>query len=200
VIESILAGLAATTPAEGIAVVLGFLYAVLTVKRSRWGWACGAISSAIFVVLAWNARLPMQALLQGYYVAMGIYGFWHWSKDEGAATKAVSTLPLRQHAIAWVAIVVFSAIAERFLSGTTRAAWPLLDSLTTCGTVFATWLSTQVKLESWLYFIVFDAISVFLFAAQGLMFAALLFAVYLVVSAFGFVSWFKTWRAVAQPT
>ena len=58
----------------------------------------------------------------------------------------------------------------------------------------------QVKLENWLYWIVFDAISVFLFAAQGLMFVALLFAVYLVVSAVGFVSWFRTWRAPAQPT
>jgi nicotinamide mononucleotide transporter len=142
----------------------------------------------------------MQALLQGYYVVMGVYGFWRWSKDEGAATRAVSTLPLRGHAVAWLAILVFSAISEKYLSGTTRAAWPFLDSFTTWGTIFATWLSTQVKLESWLYFIFFDAISVFLFAAQGLMFAALLFAVYLVVSAFGFVSWFKTWRAVAQPT
>jgi nicotinamide mononucleotide transporter len=199
VIEDILAGLAATTPAEGISVLLGFAYSVLAVKRTRWAWVAGGLSSAILVVLAWNARLPMQAALQGYYVAMGVYGFWRWSKEEGEATRAVTTLPVRQHLIAWLAILVFSAISEKYLAASTDAAWPLLDSLTTWGSLFATWLAVQVKLESWLYFIVFDAISVYLFATQGLIFVALLFVAYLVVASVGFVSWFRTWRAHAQP-
>ncbi len=198
-IEEILTGLAATTPAEGISVVLGFAYSVLAVKRTRWAWVAGGLSSAILVVLAWNARLPMQAALQGYYVAMGFYGFWRWSKEEGEATRAVSTLPLKVHAIALVAILVASLVSSRLLAGQTQAAWPFLDSLTTWGSLFATWLVAQVKLENWLYFIVFDAISVYLFVAQGLMFVALLFVAYLVVASVGFISWFRTWRAHAQP-
>jgi nicotinamide mononucleotide transporter len=200
VIESILTGLAATTPAEGVAVVLGLAYSILAVKRSRWCWVAGGVGSAILVYLAWRAKLPMQAALQGYYVAMSVYGFWRWSKEEGGAAGAVSTLPVTQHLLAWAAILVASAISSRFLAGQTQAAWPFLDSLTTWGSLFATWLVAQVKLENWLYWIVFDAISMFLFAAQGLAFVALLFALYLVVAAVGFVSWFRTWRAHAQPT
>lgn len=199
-IESILAGLAATKPAEGIAVVLGLLYSVLAVKRIRWAWAAGGIGSAILVVLAWNARLPMQAALNGYYAVMGVYGFWRWSRDEGAAAHAVSTLPLVAHLGACAAILLMSFVSSRFLAGQTQAAWPFLDSFTTWGSLFATWLAAQVKLENWLYFVLFDAISMYLFAAQGLMFVALLFAVYLIVASVGFVSWFKTWRAHAQPT
>lgn len=199
-IESILAGLAATTPAEGVAVVLGLAYSILAVKRSRWCWVAGGIGSAILVYLAWVAKLPMQAALQGYYVAMSVYGFWRWSKTAGEATPGVSTLPLTMHLAAWVAILLASWVSAHFLTGQTQAAWPFLDSLTTWGSLFATWLVAQVKLENWLYWIVLDAISMFLFAAQGLAFVALLFAVYLVVSAVGFVSWFKTWRAHAQPS
>jgi nicotinamide mononucleotide transporter len=198
-IAEILAGLAATTPAEGISVVLGFAYSVLAVKRMRWAWVAGGLSSAILVVLAWNARLPMQAALQGYYVAMGVYGFWRWSKQEGEATREISTLPLKVHAIALAAILVASVVASRLLAGQTQAAWPFLDSFTTWGSLFATWLVAQVKLENWLYFIVFDALSVYLFVAQGLMFVALLFVAYLIVASVGFFSWFKTWRAHAQP-
>jgi nicotinamide mononucleotide transporter len=200
VIESILAGLAATSPAELISVVLGFAYSVLAVKRMRWAWAAGGLGSAILVVLAWNAKLPMQAALQGYYVVMGVYGFWRWSKDEGEATRAVSTLPLGMHVLACAIILLVSFASSRLLAGQTQAAWPFLDSFTTWGSLFATWLAAQVKLENWLYFIVFDAISMFLFGVQGLMFVALLFAAYLVVAAVGLVSWFKTWRAHAQPT
>jgi nicotinamide mononucleotide transporter len=199
VIESILSGLAATSPLEGVSVVLGLLYSILAVKRSRWCWVAGGLGSAILVYLSWVAKLPMQAALQLYYTGMAVYGFWRWSQTEGDAT-AVTTLPLSIHAIAWVAILIVTGVSTLLLSGQSQAAWPFLDSLTTWGSLFATWLVAQVKLENWLYWIVFDAISMFLFAAQGLMFVALLFAVYLVVAAVGFVTWFRTSRAPAQPT
>jgi nicotinamide mononucleotide transporter len=199
-IESIIAGLAATTPPEAVSVVLGFAYSVLAVKRSRWCWMAGGASSAILIYLAWGAKLPMQACLQAYYVAMAVYGFWRWSRDQGEATRAVTTWPLKAHLLSWAVILAISALSSKFLSGQTQAAWPFLDSLTTWGSLLATWLVTQVKLENWLYWIAMDAISVFLFASQGLAFVALLFAAYLVVSAVGWVAWFRTWRAHAQPT
>jgi nicotinamide mononucleotide transporter len=182
-IDSILTGLRNTSAPEAVSVVLGLLYSILAVRRTRWCWVAGGISSAILVVLAWQAKLPMQACLQGYYVGMAVYGFWHWSRDEGA-TQPVTTWPL-------------SALTSRFLSTGTQAAWPFLDSLTTWGSLLATWLTAQVKLENWLYWIVFDAISVFLFVAQGLMFVALLMLIYLVIASVGFISWSKSRRATA---
>jgi nicotinamide mononucleotide transporter len=196
VIESILTGLRNTSPPEAVSVVLGLLYSILAVKRTRWCWVAGGIGSAILMVLAWNARLPMQALLQGYYVGMAVYGFWHWSKD-GAAEKPVSTWPLRAHLVSWAIIVVLSAVSSRYLASETQAAWPFLDSLVLWGSLLATWLTAQVKLENWLYWIVFDAVSVFLYAAQDLMFVALLFAAYLVISTFGFFTWLRSRRVPA---
>jgi nicotinamide mononucleotide transporter len=195
-IDSILAGLRNTSAPEAVSVVTGLLYSILAVRRTRWCWVAGGVSSGILVVLAWHAKLPMQAYLQGYYVGMAVYGFWHWSKDDGAA-KAVTTWPLRAHLISWVAIAVLSVVSSRYLATGTQAAWPFLDSLTTWGSLLATWLTAQVKLENWLYWIVFDAIAVFLFVAQGLMFVALLMLIYLVIASFGFVSWSKSRRAAA---
>ena len=194
--DSILTGLRNTSAPEAVSVVTGLLYSILAVRRTRWCWVAGGISSGILVVLAWHAKLPMQACLQAYYVGMAVYGFWHWSQEEGA-TKAVTTWPLRAHLISWVAIVALSVLTSRYLASETQAAWPLLDSLTTWGSLLATWLTAQVKLENWLYWIVFDAISVFLFVAQGLMFVALLMLLYLVIASIGFVSWSRSRRAVA---
>src|SRR4029453_13103994 len=118
----------------------------------------------------------------------------------GRAKAAVTTWPLRNHLVAWGIIVVLSAVTSRFLASETQAAWPFLDSLTTWGSLLATWLTAQVKLENWLYWIALDAISVYLFASQGLMFVALLFAAYLVVSTVGFVTWSRTRRLAAQPS
>jgi nicotinamide mononucleotide transporter len=195
-IDSILTGLRSTSAPEAVSVVLGLLYSILAVRRTRWCWVAGGLSSGILIVLAWQAKLPMQACLQAYYVGMAVYGFWHWSQDEGAV-RPVTTWPLRAHLISWVAIVALSVLTSRYLSTETQAAWPFLDSLTTWGSLLATWLTAQVKLENWLYWIVFDAISVFLFVAQGLMFVALLMLIYLVIASFGFYSWSKSRRAAA---
>jgi len=195
-IDAILAGLRNTSLPEAASVIFGLAYSILAVRRTRWCWVAGGIGSAILVVLAWQAKLPMQAGLQGYYVGMAFYGFWHWSRD-GGKTKAVSTWPLRSHLISWGVIVVLSAVTSRYLASETQAAWPFLDSLTTWGSLLATWLTAQVKLENWLYWIVFDAIAIFLFVSQGLMFVALLFTAYLLISAFGFVTWFRSRRALA---
>jgi nicotinamide mononucleotide transporter len=195
-IDSVLTGLRNASAPEAVSVVFGLLYSILAVRRTRWCWVAGGISSAILVALAWKAKLPMQACLQGYYVGMAFYGFWHWSRD-GAQTKGVSTWPLRAHLISWGVIAVLSAATSRYLASETQAAWPFLDSLTTWGSLLATWLTAQVKLENWLYWIAFDAIAIFLFVSQGLMFVALLFTAYLAISAFGFLTWFRSRRAPA---
>lgn len=199
-IDTIIAGLWATTPLEGVSVILGFLYSVLAVKRSRWCWVAGGISSSILIYLAWGAKLPMQAGLQAYYVAMAVYGFWHWTRQDGDAKPGVTTWPIRAHLGAWAVVLLVSVASSRWLAGQTQAAWPFLDSLTTWGSLVATWLVARMKLENWLYWILMDTISVFLFASQGLYFVALLFAAYLVVSAVGFFTWLRIYRAAAQPT
>jgi nicotinamide mononucleotide transporter len=196
-IEQFLVGLRNTSAPEAVSVVFGLVYAILAVMRTRWCWVAGGISSAILVVLAWNAKLPMQAVLQGYYVGMAGYGFWHWSREVGKEKPPVTTWPLRMHLISWVVIVAFSVMSSLYLATGTQAAWPFLDSLTMWGSLLATWLTAQVKLENWLYWITFDAIAIFLFVSQGLMFVAVLFTAYLVISAVGYITWFRSRRAPA---
>lgn len=189
-IESFIAGLRATSPLEAISVVLGLLYAILAVKRVRWCWVAGGVSSAILVYLAAMAKLPMQSALQVYYVGMAVYGFWHWSR-KGGATRAVTALPLKYHVAAWVVIAIVSVLTAQWLAAETQAAWPLLDSLVTWTSLLATLLTARVKVENWLYWIAADTVAVYLFAVQGLMFVALLFVGFLIVSVVGFFTWHK---------
>jgi nicotinamide mononucleotide transporter len=194
-IDSVWSGLVATSPAEAASVALGLAYAVLAIRRSRWCWATGGLSSAIMIYLSLNARLPMQAALQVYYVVISVYGWWYWTREEEAqGTLAVTTWPIRWHLAACAAVVAISALTAHWLATQTQAAWPFLDSLTTWGSLYATWLQARVKLENWLYWIFIDSVLGFLFGTQGLFFVALLSVVYLGVSAVGFIRWLKTYR------
>jgi nicotinamide mononucleotide transporter len=193
--DTVIKGLAATGPVEVVAVVLGLAYSVLAVKPSRWCWVAGGVSSAIFIYLSLHARLPMQAALQVYYVVISAYGWWHWTREEATTGRlAVSTWPLKYHLGACLAVIIVSALTAKWLAAQTQAAWPFLDSLTTWGSLYATWLTARVKLENWLYWILIDSLQAYLFGMQGLYFVALLSIVYLGVSAVGFMRWLNTYR------
>ncbi|MEY4358393.1 MAG: hypothetical protein RL469_1719, partial [Pseudomonadota bacterium] len=58
-----------------------------------------------------------------------------------------------------------------------------------------TWMVARAVLENWVYWLVVDAVSFFLYAAQGLAFVSMLYAIYFVIAIFGLRSWLRTWRA-----
>ncbi len=184
-------GLLATSPLEALAVLSGLVYVVLAVPRSRWCWVAGGLSSLIYVWLSARARLPMQSLLQAWYVGVAVYGFLRWSRE---VKTRVSLLSWRGHIAGIAASLLPAAAIARFLAGETQSAWPYLDASTTLLSLFASWLTARAKLENWLYWIVVDAVLAWLYAAQGLVFTAFLFLVYLVVAAAGFIEWLKAYR------
>ena len=189
-------GLQATTWPEAIAVLLGLAYVLLALKQNRWCWVAGGASSLILAWLSARSRLPMQALLQLWYVGMAVYGWRRWSQPQASR---IGTWPLRLHAVGVAASLAVSVLVARWLASETQAAWPYLDSATTVLSLLATWLVARMKLENWLYWLAIDAVLVFLFAAQGLVFTATLFALYLVLAAAGYVSWNAKYRAQTSP-
>ena len=193
-LDAFIAGLAATSPLEAASVFLGLAYSLLAVRRSRWCWVSGGLSSTILVYLFARSRLPMQSALQVYYIAMSVYGFRSWARHEKDAGSLVTTWPLRAHVAAWIGILALSALSSRWLAAETGAAWPFLDSMTTWTSLFATWLVVRMKLENWLYWIAIDVALVYLSGAQKLLFVAFMFAAYLFISAAGFVTWRKAYR------
>ncbi len=72
-----------------------------------------------------------------------------------------------------------------------ESAFPFMDSLVACLGLFATWLVARVYLENWVYWIVIDSVSVYLYLAQGLMVTAGLFVIYLVMASLGLRSWWQ---------
>jgi len=179
---------------EAIAVAAGLVYVVLILRRNRWGWVAGALSSSIYIVIAARARLPMQSLLQMYYVGMAVYGWFSWKRNAEQEEGRIFRWPLRRHLLVALVILVASALSARVLAAETRAAWPLLDSLATWISLVATWLLARSVLENWAYWIAADLIMVGLFLRQGLQFTAALFVVYIIVSCLGLRSWLARYR------
>jgi nicotinamide mononucleotide transporter len=182
-----------------VALLSGVAYAVLAARRNRLCWIAGAVSSASAAFLSAINKLPMQAGLQVFYVLMSAYGWWSWTRQSSRGELVIGVWPLRWHLLAGLALALLSLATAWWLRPGGASAWPLLDSLTTWFSLLATWLAARARLENWLYWIVINALMVFLFFAQKVWGMALLSVFLAVIAAAGFIGWRRRLQSQGAP-
>lgn len=194
--DSIIAAWQAMSGWEMIAVILAVAYLLLAMKESLWCWYAAFVSTLIFTVLFWDASLLMESGLQIYYLGMAVYGWYAWkygTKDHEGVQ--IHTWSPGKHGMALAGTLLAAVCSGYLLEQNTNAAWPYVDSFTTWGSILTTYMVTRKVLENWLYWLVIDGISIFLYWDRGLYLTALLFVAYLVICTFGFFNWQKQLRA-----
>jgi nicotinamide mononucleotide transporter len=179
---------------NGLALATGVAYAVLVARRNRLCWIAGAVSSACAAVLAGLNKLPMQAGLQVFYVAMSVYGWWSWKRSASEGELVVGIWPAAWHLGAALVLTALSLVTAYWLRPANLSAWPLLDSSTTWFSLLATWLAARARIENWLYWVVINAVMVFLFYAQEVWGMALLSVFLMVIAVGGVMGWRRRLR------
>ena len=186
------------TPLEVLAVLMAVAYLLLAIRQNIWCWLCAGVSTAIYVWLFFGAKLYMESGLNAFYFAMAIYGWYVWTSGRSDGhERPVTVWPSQTHAIAIVLVVFASAISGYLLDTRTDAAFPYVDSLTTWGAIWATFLIARKVLENWWYWLVIDIASVFIYWTRDLELTALLFVLYVIMIPFGILSWSKSMREQA---
>ena len=179
---------------EIVAVAAAIGYLVLAIRRHIACWAFALLSTAIYMTLFIEARLYMESVLNLFYFAMAIYGWYAWH-DRGRGERVVSTRPASFHAAAIGWLAALAAVNGWLLARFTDAAFPDLDALTTWSAIFATWLVARKILENWWYWLAIDTVSVFIYWSRGLELTALLFVFYVLLIPVGYLSWRRGCRA-----
>ncbi|MGA9573410.1 MAG: nicotinamide riboside transporter PnuC [Lysobacterales bacterium] len=191
------------SPLEVIAVVFALAYLLLAVRENVLCWLFAFLSTAMYTVLFWDVSLLMESALNVYYMAMAVYGWYQWTRggtngDDQPHALAVQSMSVSQHAIVLISIVVLSIASGYFLTEHSTAARPYIDSFTTWASVITTWLVARKYLQNWLYWIVIDTVSVFLYVDRGLHLTALLFVAYVVIAVVGYFKWREHFRNGGQ--
>jgi nicotinamide mononucleotide transporter len=177
---------------ELTAVVFAIAYLVLAVRENILCWFAAGVSTVIFLYIFWDAKLYMESGLQVYYLAMAVFGWYQWRRaTDGLTSLQVSMWSMRQHLKAITLIALLTFVSGYVLNSGTDAQLPYLDSFTTWGSVVTTYMVTRKILENWIYWLVIDSISIYLYIDRELYFTAMLFAVYIVIIFFGWLAWSK---------
>ncbi len=180
---------------EITAVILAIAYLLLAVKQNSWCWYCAFASTAIYTALFWDVQLLMESALNVYYMAMAVFGWWQWRHGgKNDSQLPVRRWSLKQHSLTLAAIAGITLLSGTLLNRYTEAAWPYVDSFTTWASVITTFMVARKILENWLYWMVINSTSIFLFIDRGLYLTALLLVSYLIISVFGLVNWQRDYR------
>jgi len=195
---------------ELIAVLTSLLYVVLAAKGNIWCWPSALISTALYSAIFYDVYLWSDSLLQIYYMAMAIFGWYNWrlsinksiDKTQNETGEAgVGIVPITvikwqkiTHLKAISLLTLLSVILGWLMENYTPADFPYFDATTTIFAVFATYLVVAKVLENWLYWLAIDFVSIYLYLQKDLTPTAVLFSLYVILAAYGYYQWKKLYN------
>ncbi len=172
----------------------------LAARNSRHTWSTGVVGGVLFGVQFFRAQLYADATLQAFFLVTSVVGWWQWAHAHAGAARAERPVTrARATTLAWMALAAaavtlgYGALLHRF----TDAYAPYVDSAVLALSVVAQCLLMQRQIESWVFWIAVNTLSVPLYASRGLELTAVLYAAYWFNAWYGWWRWRRQMRASA---
>jgi nicotinamide mononucleotide transporter len=175
---------------ELIAAGLGVVNVWLVVKRSVWNYPFGLVMVTLYGFVFYGARLYSDSILQGYFFAVQVFGWWYWLRGRGRDGLVVPEIMGTGLRLGAIAVTLAGAAAGGWFFATyTNAAAPWLDAFIASASVVAQCLMSVRKIENWAWWIAVDCVAVGVYFWKGLYPTSALYVIFLVLSVAGLIGW-----------
>ena len=174
---------------ESVAVFFSILYVILAAKENILCWWAAGISVTLYIYIFFSVQLYAETGLQVFYLFMAFYGYYNWNKKE--QSLQIIEWSISKHLFILVIGAILTFLMGFYFATYTNAKMPIVDSFTTVFSIFATYMVVKKILGNWLYWIVIDTVSVYLFYSRDLHLTSLLFMAYTIIAVFGYFNWLK---------
>jgi nicotinamide mononucleotide transporter len=165
---------------EWLAVILNIGFTILFQLENPWAFVLGVVGPLMLGLLSYERKLFADVLLQLAYCILAIYGYYQF------ATIPVITESVLLHLLGVLVSLGLGFVMGLYLKKKTSAALPMLDSMITTFSLWATLLLMSGLQSAWLYFIVINVVSVVLFYKRNLKVISLLFVLYAILAVQGY--------------
>jgi nicotinamide mononucleotide transporter len=179
---------------EVLAVFLSIVYLILAIKQNLWCWGAAFFSTLIYSILFFDASLLMDSFLNIFYLIMAVYGWYSWkygNYQEIEKELEISSYSFSKNIKIIFYLTIISLCLGYYMANYTRADFAYLDTFTTVFAVFATYMLTKKVLENWLYWVVIDAVSIYIYINKGFYLTAVLFFIYTIIALIAYRQWKK---------
>lgn len=182
---------------EILGVITGVIYLWLEYRASIYLWITGIIMPAIYIFVYYEAGLYADFGINICYLLIALYGWFVWKTGFTLFDKKRTTeqeLPIsRTPRSAWLWVTAAYIIAQLFIAwlliNYTDSTVPWADSFTTALSIVGMWMLARKYIEQWWVWCIVDVASSALYLYKGLNFTAILYAVYAIISIFGYYKW-----------
>lgn len=215
----------AAGPLDWLALLTSLAYVWLAARDNNWCWLFAAVSTAVW---AWQSffvyQLISDGFLQLFYFVMAGVGIWRWSRlsmrmrarrskagftsresdredllgDVKLKPNDIRKMTVSEH----VYVLLFGLLGGRlmylFVSGLFTSVATMPDALTTAFSIAATFLLVWRRLENWLYWIVIDAVYVWIYLKTGAVLFALMMVINIGMAIYGYYNWRRDSSIVRQ--
>lgn len=181
---------------EIIAVIFGIASVFYSRANHILVYPTGIISTGIFVYLLFQWSLLGDMLVNGYYFAMSIYGWYIWTRkvddvhhtpitQMNAKDKKISSFLFMASIICVLIIYILFDKLQ-----TNIHPWiPYTDIFTTAVFFVGMWLMASRKIEHWYFWILANCISIPLYYIKGYTFTSFQYFIFLVLAVWGIFEW-----------
>ena len=179
---------------ELFAVIMNITSVVYAKKNNILVYPTGLIGTGIFVYILLNFSLLGDTIINAYFFSMSIYGWYFWSrKKDEVFINQVSTI--NRNEIKYLFILAFSSLIFIYFVYDYFDKWnnwtAYVDNITTAIFFVAMWLMARRKIESWIFWIIGDLITVPLYFYKGLTISSIQYIIFLILAVLGYISWKK---------
>lgn len=186
------------SPIAVMSAICGITYTFIAGKGNPVCYLFGVTGSGFYSYLSFQNLLWGNLLLYlCYYIPMQILGFFQWNKNLKDGQKEIVKRYLPKKELYILVTVIFIAIiATAFVLSYFKDAHPILDSITTIGSIGGMYLTVRRAIEQWVFWMVVNFLSLIMWVSVAMNGArvystVIMWAVYLFLSFYFYFSWRK---------
>jgi len=141
-------------------------------------------------VFFFRIKLYADSMLQVFYLATGLYGWWHWARGGPDRGRALIQVLSPSERLVWAVLIAVGIVGTHwFLRVRTDSTTPWMDATVSCLSVAAQLLMMRKILDSWYLWLAIDVLSLWLYGVKGAWVTLGLHAIYLAIATGGLIAW-----------
>lgn len=181
---------------EVIALIFSVVYIILSINQRLSTWVFGFLCSLLYIVVFYQSRFYAGMVLQVYYAAISVYGWFSWKNGKSASNAGLEVTKTTGKMMRMILAVSFGLflLIYLLLKKYTDSPIPLPDAFTSSFSLAATWMLARKKLEHWIFWIFIDVASVAMFLYREMYATVILFVIYTVMAVTGYFRWKKSMK------
>jgi nicotinamide mononucleotide transporter len=181
---------------EAAAVFTSYSCTWLCVKERRINYPIGALSTALYCLLFFQAALFSSMALNAYLTILLVYGWFRWRADDN--TRPVTMVKWKMWPVYLLLTGVFFA-GGLTLSIHFGGAVVWTDAAILALTILAQFLLDNKKLENWAVWALVNVFAIYTYFTGGLFIVGVQYIFFLANTLYGWYSWNKSRNARIEP-